>query len=79
MAWKPIHALEQLGRLRVSDTLAMGLCGDNDSQCQAVIENDNENHSQAAGTEKPQWLNTGARGLGADNDNHFVLLGLREV
>jgi hypothetical protein len=60
---KPIHALEQLGRLRVSDTLAVGLLGDNDSQYQPLIEIDNENRSQAAGTTKPQPEKTGARGL----------------
>ena len=54
---KPIHALEQL---RVSDTLMVRLRMANDSQYQAVIENDNENRSQAAGTEKPQPGETGA-------------------
>jgi hypothetical protein len=34
----------------------------NDSQYQAAIENDNENHSQAAGTEKPQSWETGETG-----------------
>jgi hypothetical protein len=48
--------------MRVSDTLAVGLLGDNDSQYQAVIENDNENHSQTAGRPKPQRLSTGATG-----------------
>jgi aspartate ammonia-lyase len=54
--------MEQLDRLRVSDTLAVELLGDNDSQYQAVIENDNENHSQATGRPKPQRVSTGATG-----------------
>jgi hypothetical protein len=48
--------------MRVSDTLAVGLLGDSDSRYQAVIENDNENRSQATGRPKPQRVNTGATG-----------------
>jgi hypothetical protein len=51
--------------MRVSDTLAVGLLGDNDSRYQAVIENDNENRSQTLGRPKPQPGETGAIGLGA--------------
>jgi hypothetical protein len=85
-AEKYIHEAKQLmkldfagERLRVSDTLAVGLLSDN------------ENRSQAVGTTKPQPEKTGARGSGRQGANpsptfrdevggvHEVTLGLRGV